>query len=236
MEYSIENIQISNKIFYHLIKNGELDDREEELYKAYSDNENITYLVKELGLAAECEINKYGGVVYIMPKEENNFLGYSKRELKKELCKSGALDKDYYLSQFIILTLLVSFYGSQGVSSHCRDYIRLGEFLNIISKRLEEGVSKESEDNAGISYRDLLERYEALRSTENKSTAKTTKEGFVTTILKFLDDQGLIDYIQVDETIKTTSKLNSFMDWNLLNKNNYDRMLKALGESIDEQN
>ncbi|NLK94198.1 MAG: hypothetical protein GX275_03250 [Clostridiales bacterium] len=235
MEYSIEDIQISNKIFYHLLKNGELDDKEEELYKAYSDNENITYLVKELGVASECEVNKYGGVVYIMPKEENDFLGYSKNDLKKELCKSGANNKDYYLSQFIILTLLVSFYGSEGVSSQCRDYIRVGELLNIISKRLEEGVSKDSENNAGINYRDLLEKYEALKSSEKKNIAKTTKEGFVATILKFLDNQGLIDYIQIDETIKTTGKLNSFMDWNLLNKNNYDRVLRALGESIDEQ-
>lgn len=235
MDYSIEDIQISNKIFYHLIKNGELDDKEEELYKAYSDNENITDLVKELGVASECEVNKYGGVVYIMPKEENNFLGYSKGDLKKELCKSGAVNKDYYLSQFIILTLLVSFYGAQGVSSQSRDYIRVGEFLNIISKRLEEGVSKESENNEGINYRDLLERYEALKSSEKRNASKTTKEGFVTTILKFLDNQGLIDYIQIDETIKTTGKLNSFMDWNLLNKNNYDRVLRALGEKIDGQ-
>ncbi|MEG2354002.1 MAG: DUF6063 family protein [Clostridium sp.] len=236
MAYSLEDIQVSNKIFYYLLKKGTLDEKEEELYKAYSDKESITYLVKELAVASECEVNKYGGVVYIMPRDENYFLGYSKGALKKELCKSGALDKDYYLSQFIILTLLVSFYGAQGLSSHCREYIRVGEFLNIISKKLEEGISKESEENAGINYKDLLERYEALKSPEKKSIAKTTKEGFLTTILKFLEEQGLIAYIQVDEIIKTTGKLNSFMDWNLLNKNNYHRVIKSLGEDVDEQN
>ena len=58
--------------------------------------------------------------------------------------------------------------------------------------------------------------------------------GFVNGILKFLDDQGLIYYIQNDEMIKTTTKLDNFMDWHVLNKNNYNRVLRALGEEIDE--
>ena len=35
--------------------------------------------------------------------------------------------------------------------------------------------------------------------------------------------------------IKPTKKLDSFMDWNILNKNNYNRVLKALGEESNEQ-
>ena len=34
--------------------------------------------------------------------------------------------------------------------------------------------------------------------------------------------------------INTTKKLDSFMDWNLLNQNNYTRVLKVLG-IIDEE-
>ena len=47
----------------------------------------------------------------------------------------------------------------------------------------------------------------------------------------FLQKQGLIEYVEQDEMIKTTRKLDSFMDWNLLNQNNYQRILKVLGES-----
>ena len=75
-----------------------------------------------------------------------------------------------------------------------------------------------------------------MKSSDKKTTSKTTKEGFVNTILKFLDDQGLIYYIQNDDMIKTTKKLDAFMDWNILNKNNYDRVLKAFGEEEHEQN
>lgn len=236
MSYTTEEIKISNRIFYYLLKHGELRGDEQELYKSYSENENITELVKELGEAAECYVRKYGGIVYLIPKEDNDFLGYSKGELKKALCKSGANDKDYYLSQFVILTLLVEFYSSQGISSKSRDYMKVGEFLNIITDRLNHGVSrtKDDEEHEGIAFKNILERFESLKSSDRSSTSKTTKEGFINTILKFLDNQGLIYYIKSDDMIKTTKKLDSFMDWNLLNKNNYNRVLKALGEDIDE--
>lgn len=235
MAYTTEEIKISNKIFYYLLKHGELKEDVEELYKSYSENENVTELVKELGEAAECSVKKYGGIVYIIPKEDNDFLGYSKGELKKALCKSGANDKDYYLSQFVILTLLVEFYSSQSITSKSREYIKVGEFLNIITERLKDGIHR-AEDNveSGIAFENILERFEALKSSDSKSTSKTTKEGFINTILDFLDSQGLIYYIKGDDMIKTTKKLDSFMDWNLLNKNNYNRVLKALGEEIDE--
>lgn len=235
MAYSMEEIKISNSIFYYLLKHGELKEDINDLYKSYSENESITELVKELGEASECYIKKYGGVVYLIPKEDNDYIGYSKGELKKALCKSGANDKDYYLSQFVILTLIVTFYNSQGVSSKGRDYIKVGEFLNIITDRLNDGVmrSKEEEEK-GIAFSNILERFEALKSSDRKSISKTTKEGFINTILDFLDSQGLIQYIKVDDMIKTTKKLDNFMDWNLLNKNNYNRVLKALGEEVDE--
>lgn len=235
MAYTTEEIKISNKIFYYLLKNGELKEDIEELYKNYSENENVTELVKELGEASECYVKKYGGIVYLIPKEDNDFVGYSKGELKKILCKSGANDKDYYLSQFVILTLLVEFYSSQSITSKSREYIKVGEFLNIITERLKDGIDRAADNTeSGIAFENILERFEALKSSDNKSASKTTKEGFINTILDFLDSQGLIYYIRGDDMIKTTKKLDSFMDWNLLNKNNYNRVLKALGEEINE--
>lgn len=235
MAYTTEEIKISNKIFYYLLKHGELKENAEELYKGYSENENITELVKELGEASECYVKKYGGIVYLIPKEDNDFIGYTKGELKKILCKSGANDKDYYLSQFVILTLLAEFYSSQSITSKSREYIKIGEFLNIITDRLKDGIDRATDnENSGIAFENILERFEALKSSDSKSTSKTTKEGFINTILDFLDSQGLIYYIKGDDMIKTTKKLDSFMDWNLLNKNNYSRVLKALGEEINE--
>ena len=238
MAYEIDEVRISQEVFYYLLEHHELREEEEmQLYKAYTEQEGIQNLVKSQGEIAQSRIERYGNVIYLIPKEENNFLGFSKAQLKAALCKSSGTDKDYYLSQFAVLTLLVEFFDGQGSSSKAREYIRVGELQNCISARLREGaqsVGEEEEEKAGIAFSNMLEAYEALRSDDKGSRAKTTKEGFLHHILTFLQKQGLIEYVEQDEMIKTTKKLDNFMDWNLLNQNNYRRVLRVLGVTEDE--
>ncbi len=109
----------------------------------------------------------------------------------------------------------------------------MGELQNCVSERLKEGVentTEEEEEQNGIAFRNMLEAYEALRSDDKGTRQKTTKEGFLHAIFKFLEGQGLIDYMEEDEMIKTTKKLDNLMDWNLLNQNNYQRIRKVLGQ------
>ena len=239
MAYEFGDIKTSQEIFYYLLEHHELREEEEPLLsKAYSEQEEIQNLVKSQGEAAKSTIERYGNVIYLIPGEENHFLGFSKAQLKNVLCKSNATDKDYYLSQFAILTLLVEFFDGQGSSSKAREYMRVGELQNCISRRLKEGaenVPEDREEQAGIAFSNMLEAYEALKSDEKGSRARTTKEGFLHHILTFLQKQGLIEYVEQDEMIKTTKKLDNFMDWNLLNQNNYKRVLRVLGSTGEVQ-
>ena len=233
MAYELEDVRTSQEIFYYLLEHHELcEDEEMQLYRAYTEQEEIQNLVKSQGEIAESRIERYGNVIYLIPKEENHFLGFSEAQLKAALCKSSGTDKDYYLSQFAVLTLLVEFFDGQGSSSKAREYMRVGELQNCISSRLKEGaesMDEEQEEQSGIAFSNMLEAYEALRSDDKGSRAKTTKEGFLHAILVFLQKQGLIEYVEADEMIKTTKKLDNFMDWNLLNQNNYHRVLRVLG-------
>ena len=222
MAYELDEVRTSQEIFYYLLEHHELcEDEEMQLYRAYTEQEEIQNLVKSQGEIAESRIERYGNVIYLIPKEENHFLGFSKAQLKAALCKSSGTDKDYYLSQFVVLTLLVEFFDGQGSSSKAREYMRVGELQNCISSRLKEGaegMDEEQEEQSGIAFSNMLEAYEALRSDDKGSRAKTTKEGFLHSILVFLQKQGLIEYVEADEMIKTTKKLDNFMDWNLLNR------------------
>ena len=71
---------------------------------------------------------------------------------------------------------------------------------------------------------------------DKNSRKKTTKEGMINTIIDFLEKQSLITYIQEDEMIKTTGKLDNIMEMKLLNKKNYSRVMRTLGVMEDEQN
>lgn len=233
MAYEMEEIRTSQEIFYFLLEHHEIhEETESRLYQAYAENEQIQNLVKSQGEIASSSIERYGDVIYLIPQEENNFLGFSKAQLKAALCKSGGTDRDYFLSQFVILVLLTEFYDGQGRSSKARDFLRVGEVQNSISAYLKAGAessSEETEEEHGLAFQNMYEAYEALRSDDKGSKAKTTKEGFVHHILKFLEKQGLIVYVEEDEMIQTTKKLDSFMDWNLLNQNHYMRVRRVLG-------
>ena len=222
MAYTMEDIRKSQEIFYYLLEKHELREEDEQaLYKAYTEEEDIQNIVKSQAETASCDIERYGNTIYLIPQEENNFLGYSRVELKKELCKSTATNKDYYLAQFVILTFLTEFFGCVGNGSRAREYIRSGELMNILSERLREGAAYEEEhneeemDTAGISFSDMCHAYEALKSDDKGSHAKTTKEGFLYNILLFLQKQGLIEYIERDEMIKTTNKTNNFFQYHV---------------------
>ena len=238
MAYELEAVRMSQEIFYYLLEHRELKEEEElSLYKAYTEQEEVQNLVKSQGEAAQSHVERYGNVIYLIPREENHFLGFSRAQLKAALCKSTATEKDYYLSQFVILTLLVEFFDGQGSSSKVREYIKVGELQNCISKRLKEGTAnmeEHEEEQKGIAFADMLQAYEALRSDDKGTKQKTTKEGFLHNILLFLQRQGLVEYVEQDEMIKTTKKLDNFMDWNLLNQNNYKRVMHVLGVTKDE--
>ena len=66
---------------------------------------DVLYFICHVTLLFSLAIDagRYGDVVYLIPREDNTFLGFSKAQLKQLLCKSGGTDKDYYLSQFVIL-------------------------------------------------------------------------------------------------------------------------------------
>ena len=235
MAYEAEEVKISQEIFCTLISKHELREEDnKELFEGYTQNPRIMNLVKSQGEIADCTVERYGSVIY----EDNDFLGFSKQELKAKLCKSGATDKDYYLSQFVILTMLTEFYDGQGSSSKSREYIKVGELINLVSDRLIQAgnnMTEEEEEKTGLAFSNMLEAYTALRSDEKGRKTKTTKEGFVHRILTFLQEQGLIEYIERDDMINTTKKLDSFMDWNLLNQNNYIRVSKVLGISDEKE-
>ena len=244
MAYEIEEIKLSQKIFYHLIEKRQLSkESEKELYEAYNEREVIKNLVLSQAEESDCQIERFSNVIYLVPKEKNEVFGFSKAELKNALCKSGANEKDYYLSQFVIMTLLVEFYDANSQSAKSRSYMRGGDLLNCVSDRLQEGARRVQEQveegmevsaKQGLAFDTLLQTFDALKSEEKGSRARTTKEGFLYNILSFLQKQGLIIYVEADDVIQTTEKLDHFMDWNLLNKNNYERVLRILGVIADE--
>ena len=96
LAYEIDEIRFSQQIFYYLLEHSQLQEEDQAaLYKAYTEQEEVQNLVKSQADAANCTIERYGDVVYLIPNEDNTFLGFSKAKLKETLCKSTGTEKDF---------------------------------------------------------------------------------------------------------------------------------------------
>ncbi|WP_026477581.1 DUF6063 family protein [Alkaliphilus transvaalensis] len=234
--YDMQSISRAMKIYYYLLQNKELSiDDNKELYRYYTEDENIINILSIYAEESDCFIERYNGVIYLLPKEDNQFIGFSKTELKKILCRSNPSYKDFYLSQYIILSVLTTFYNSNGRSSKSRNFIKFGDFMNVISDSLKNASEVDEleglENKSGMAIRNIYEAWNALKGSDTKTTSKSTKEGIVRGVIKFLDEQKLLEFIEEDDMIKPTPKLDNFMDWNILNRSNYDTIIKAFEEA-----
>ena len=77
-----------------------------------------------------------------------------------------------------------------------------------------------------------MKPYVVMRKVLNKNNERR----FFTRIFKFLQQQQLIEYIEADEMITTTKKLDHLLDFNLLNQNHFKRVLTVLKEAEYESN
>ena len=92
----------------------------------------------------------------------------------------------------------------------------------------------EEENSNGLDYKSMSDAYETLKSGDNTNRSKTTKEGFLYTIIGFLEEQELIVFIKDDDMIKTTQKLDNLMEMKILNKNNYLHMMEVMEVNLNE--
>lgn len=234
-----EDFKMSIRIYDYLQRHHELNkDRDmcKEMYQAYINSVEVQKNLDDITKECDCVIEHFGDTLYLVPNLTNTFLGYSEGELKRKICRTNATQEEFYLSMFYILVLMLEFYDGHGYESRIRNYIRLSELQNNIGKYLEEGASaysEEEQNDCGISFTKMRDAYQALKSSDGKErNAKTTKEGSIYSVLYLLKANGLITIADngEDKTIYTTEKFDSYMNYKLLNRDNYTEMIKVLEE------
>lgn len=237
-----ETFQNAADLYAYLLKYHQLDrDDDRNLYHAYLEDLDVQKAVKRLGAAAEFDIALYGNTIYLIPQRDNTTFGYTRSELKNRLVGTTGTYEAYDLAMFIILVFLMECYDAVGESSATRNFMKEEELENLVDHYLKEGsalYNEEEEENLGINFHKLYATYNALSGSEIPGGKVKTKEGFISRIMSFLGAQKLVDYVREEHMIYIMPKLTAFMDFNLLNRANYERvehMFEAInGEATHE--
>lgn len=229
------------EIFMHILEHKSLSqDDNRELFDEYS-KEKIQLIVKMYAEKADSDVKLINDTIYLIPNEENRFLGFSKTEIKNAMLGSNNTEQEYYLANFIILVLLTSFYNSTSGLKKSRNYIKYSDFENLITSKLAQANDyvdrEELESQSGFAFNSIINMWSGLRGSDSKAQTKKTKTGFVMLVLRFLINQGLVSYLSREEIITTTTKLDDLMNSIILSKSNFQKVEETLRKlRTDEEN
>ncbi len=104
-----------------------------ELYNLYYSDPAVFDAVNRLLKKLNLDLYEYHDAIYLTAGEGNRVFGYSNEDMKKNL--GLRLNKELYLSYFIMYQALLSFY-KDSASYQVREYVRLSELITAVTESL----------------------------------------------------------------------------------------------------
>jgi hypothetical protein len=216
-----------NAFFYSLMQKRQFD-LNDPICRPFLQDPDLFGRLEAVAASFECEVLMYNGTLYLIPNADNTYLGYSRAQLKNTLLKGTENLGHYYLYMFIILLILVEFYGTEYGRGHSRDFIQIGIFMNKVRDALKNGTEMQENDSQ-IPFERMLAIYEQME--EGIGTAKRASQyGCIRLVCKFLESQGLINWMENEDQIRTTRKLDDLSDALLRSDEGYQAMMKMAEE------
>lgn len=198
-----------NEILYQLLKERQLLAVDPMYVWLMSGTDHLDQL-ESAAAAFECRLTQTKDCLYLFPSQDNQFLGYSKADLKAVLIKSNQNDVHYYLSMFALLVLLDMFYSTEYGGGRVRTFLTLAEWMNRYSDALNSGL--DNTDNPGnIPYERMVDTYNNLLSDMEHRNSSNNKAHIFMTLIKFLEKQKLIRYLPEDDQIYLTPRIDALM-------------------------
>lgn len=223
------NLEKAMRIYYFLLKEGELSfDNNRELYLDYSDSE-VREVLEIMAVESDVSIEKFNQVVYLIPHEDNDVIGIKEMDLQK-IISYDARKIDFYLSQYIIITLITVFFSGKGSFVRSRDFIRIAELEETVTARLGYANSRKDierrQEEAMVDITGMFEHWSALQIDEPGK--RKTKYGYIRSVCGFLAKHGLLIYDAAEEDVRPTNKFTHLMTYNFLDGSRLEVIEKLL--------
>ncbi len=221
--YTLEDIRKAMRLYNYLLEQGQLTvGSDKELFESFS-NTAIREIIEAFQEESRVSIKKYDDTIYFIPSVDNDFLGYKRAELKKEIFpRTEMRNIDLFLAMYIMLQFTSEFYSGKGANVKIRDLIQLGELDEKITERLElfsQSEDKSVDEASNLAITDIAKYWFTL-TNEDDSAALRTRRWYISQVMNFLKKEDLIN-IQDETVIIPTSKFNRLAANYFLN---YDRL------------
>ena len=200
--YTLEDIRKAMRLYNYLFEQGELTAKDDKEIFQYFSDVKVREIIGALEEESKVSIKKYDDTIYFIPDADNEFLGYKRFELKKEIFPRGDTKNiDLFLAMYIMIQLTSEFYSGKGTNVKIRDLIQLGELDQKITERLElfsDTENKSVDDETNLAITDIAKYWFTLTNEDNAEEYRT-RRWYISQVMTFLKRENLIN-IQ-DETV-----------------------------------
>lgn len=241
MNININDYKTAQRIFYNLLKTGELKEKSnKELFLAYMNDDNVRKALDCISEESKVRIKSTGDTIYLIPEIDNDILGFNVNNSKDKFLL-GETYKDIYLS-YLIMTVIFAEFTNELLPA---TYIEVPNILDLVSESLERTVLKENieilEQQSSFNIKQTKELWDSkLKWDEHdkmgiKSTSLRTQIGCIRKIITFLQKQNLINTIDGEDKIVPTSRFNDLMGFfkEEERKKEIEELLTLKGENIN---
>jgi hypothetical protein len=213
--YEEQQVIKAFKIYSDLAANG-MGEKDE--LRQYLMDDKVRGLVEQFAEEVQCTIVVAGDYIYLIPKAEASSFHVSNESIKKDYLPAKALNADIYLMYVAIIILFGEFYDGYQSMNPTRDFIALGDWLDIVNERIsslkEHGAEKleELEKEFAYNWLDVIDKWDPLddlrEGVKSQDARTASRLSFLNITKSFLEAQGLIaelgnDELELTEKAKT---------------------------------
>lgn len=216
----MNNVKTAIRILRLLLEDGQLDrDNHSDLFIEYL-NAEVQEILSEMEEEMDCKIIKINNTLYLLPDYDNSLLGFRNKDHREWLGTNARLS-DVYLSYYITMFILYSFYGGKNKNPKQREFIRLMTLIDEMDQRLQailknsQEAMMEREEELSINLISIAEVWN--QKIAHEDSKRTTKYGTVLRVCNLLEQEKLIRVMEDKKEIRTTKKLDDLMTYYFLN-------------------
>lgn len=211
----MENLRIASAILKVLMEEGQLTrSGHKDLFMAYLSEVKIVELLSVMTEELDAEVLRVNDHLYLIPSPENELLGFRHRDTR-EWFGTNARQSDAFLAYYITAVILNLFFGGKNQNPKQREFLSLVLILEEVDRRLGEALqvsekTQELDQEYSMNFQTCAQVWDIKKGHEEGSR-RTTKMGFLLSVVKLLQQEGLLRISENEKEVRTTQKLDDLM-------------------------
>lgn len=211
----MENIRTASAILKVLMEEGKVTRASnKDLFISYISEVKVEEILSTMTEELDAEVLRVNNTLYLIPSSENELLGFRHRDTR-EWFSANARQSDAFLAYYITAAILNLFYGGKNRDPKQREFLSLVHVIEELDNRVSESLKNkektgEMDQKYSLNFQNCAQVWDIKKGHEEGSR-RTTKMGFLLSVVKLLQQEGLLRISEDEKEIRTTEKLDDLM-------------------------